>query len=156
MENQFELKLNQIYKQIGNHAKIVLATCYNNKVSARKMSFIIEDKYFYFQTDSTFRKYQDIKQNNYVALCIDNIQIEGLCEEIGHPLENIEFIRKFKKYFNSSFEAYSSLDFERLFIIKPIFIQRWSYVEDKPIIERLYIDKIEYVKKEYNIKDSYY
>ena len=133
MENQFELKLNQIYKQIGSHAKIVLATCYNNKVSARKMSFIIEDKYFYFQTDSTFRKYQDIKQNNYVALCIDNIQIEGLCEEIGHPLENIEFIKKFKKYFNSSFEAYSSLD-----------------------SERLYIDKIEYVKKEYNIKDSYY
>ena len=62
MENQFELKLNQIYKQIGNHAKIVLATCYNNKVSARKMSFIIEDKYFYFQTDSTFRKYQDINK----------------------------------------------------------------------------------------------
>ena len=99
MEPKFQLKLNQIYKQIGDHAKIVLATSHQNIVSARKMSFIINDGHFYFQTDCTFRKYHDIKENNYVALCLDNIQIEGICTELGHPLSHIEFIKKFKKYF---------------------------------------------------------
>ena len=154
MENQFELKLKQVYKQIGNHAKIVLATCYNNKVSARKMSFIINDQYFYFQTDDTSRKYQDIKKNNYVALCIDNIQIEGLCEEIGHPLDNQIFINDFKKYFISSFEAYSSLESEKLFVVKPTFIQRWNYIDGKAIIEQLYINQSKYIEKYYNIKDK--
>lgn len=152
MENKFELKLNQVFEQIGDHAKIVLATSYKDKVSARKMSFIIIGKNFYFQTDNTFRKYQDIKENNCVALCIDNIQIEGVCKELGYPLENIEFVNKFKKYFLSSFEAYSSLDSERLFVIKPKFIQRWNYIGGKPVIEQLYIDQCKYVEKYYNTK----
>lgn len=153
MKNQFELKLNQVYEQIGDHAKIVLATSCKDKVSARNMSFIISDKCFYFQTDTTFRKYRDIKKNNYVALCLDNIQIEGVCEELGHPLDNIEFIGKFKKYFISSFKAYSSLDSERLFVVKPKFIQRWSYIDGKPIIEQLYIDQNKYIEKYYNIQN---
>ncbi|HIX82166.1 MAG TPA: pyridoxamine 5'-phosphate oxidase family protein [Candidatus Erysipelatoclostridium merdavium] len=150
MEPKFQLKLNQIYKQIGDHAKIVLATSHQNIVSARKMSFIINDGHFYFQTDCTFRKYHDIKENNYVALCLDNIQIEGICTELGHPLSHIEFIKKFKKYFLSSFNAYSSLDSERLFMIKPLFIQRWNYIDGKPIIEQFFIDQCKYIEKKYN------
>lgn len=155
MENQFELKLNQIYEQIGDHARIVLATSYKDEVSARNMSFIINNKSFYFQTDTSFRKCRDIKKNNYVALCIDNIQIEGICEGLGHPLDNIEFISKFKKYFLSSYEAYSSLDSEELFVVKPKFIQRWNYIDGKPVIEQFYIDQNKYVEKYYNIQNIY-
>lgn len=50
---------------------------------------MIEEK-LYFQTDNTFKKYNQLKGNNKVALCIDNIQIEGECTELGHPLENID------------------------------------------------------------------
>lgn len=116
MENRLQIKLNQVYDQIGDHAKMVLATSCNDKVSARKMSFIIENGLFYFQTDHTFRKYQDIKENNQVALCLDNIQIEGICEELGCPLDYINFINQFKKYFFSSYEAYSSLSSEQLYV----------------------------------------
>ncbi len=37
MKNNYEIKYNDILKQIGNHAKIVLATSHNDRVSARKM-----------------------------------------------------------------------------------------------------------------------
>lgn len=150
MKNTFDLKLEQVFEQIGDHAKIVLATSNSrNRVSARNMSFIVIGKELYFQTDNSFRKYQDLKENNQIALCINNIQIEGICEELGHPLENIEFINKFKKYFKSSFETYSSLESERLFIIKPTFIQRWTYIEDKPVIEQFNINQQTYIKKYY-------
>lgn len=40
----------------------------------------------------TLRKYKQLKGNSNVSLCIDNIQSEGDCEEMGIPLENIAFI----------------------------------------------------------------
>lgn len=151
MDNMFNLKLDQIFEQIGDHAKIVLATSNsNNRVSARNMCFIILNKKLYFQTDNTFRKYYDLKENNQVALCINNIQIEGICEELGHPLDNVDFINKFKEYFISSFKAYSSLESERLFVINPTFIQKWSYIDDKPVIEQFNINQLTYVKKYYS------
>lgn len=150
MKNTYEEKLNEIFEQIGNHAKLVLATSQLDRVSARNMSFIIYDHIFYFQTDKTFRKYQDIRVNSKVALCLDNIQIEGICEDIGHPLDNEEFSSQFKCHFLSSFESYSQLENERLLIVKPTFIQRWNYVNGKPIIEQLYINEKKYHEQEYD------
>lgn len=147
MSCQFASKIDEVYHQIGEHAHLVLATSRNQHVSARTMSFIIIDNNFYFQTDNTFRKYQDVKQNHYVAICIDNIQIEGICEEYGQPLENKQFMAKFQKYFPSSYQAYSSLSSERLFVVKPIFIQRWTYVNEKPLVEQFYCEEHQYVEK---------
>ncbi len=149
MEQLYRSKLEDVYAQIGDHAKIVLATSNQDKVSARMLSFIIEDGLFYFQTDSHLRKYNDLKHNHNVALCTNNIQIEGTCIELGHPLEHIKFIEKFKTYFPSSFNSYSSLDSERLFVIKPTFIQRWSYHDQQPIIEQYFIERLCYHEIEY-------
>lgn len=146
---QYKTKLKEIYDQIGDHAKLVLATSSNNHVSARKMSFIIIDNKFYFQTDISFRKYKDIKENPNVALCLDNIQIEGQCYELEHPLKHVEFASKFKEYYRSSYDAYTSLESERLFVVEASFIQRWNYVNNKPVIEQLYIDKESYSERYY-------
>ncbi len=149
MNSNFERKLQQVYEQMGDHAIMVLATSCNDRVSARKMSFIIDDGLFYFQTDNTFRKYQDIKANPHVALCFDNIQMEGICEELGCPLEHLKFCDLFKKYFSSSYEAYSSLTSERLFVIRPAFMQRWNYVENQSVIEQFHMEQQEYTEKYY-------
>lgn len=37
------------------------------------MSVVLINGVFYFQPDKTFRKYEQIKDNPNVALCIDNI-----------------------------------------------------------------------------------
>ena len=149
MKNNYDIKYNEIFQQIGDHAKIVLATSHNDRVSARKMSFIIKEGLFYFQTDITFHKYQDILTNKNVALCIDNIQIEGICKEIGHPLDHQDFCHDFKTHFLSSYENYSHLKNERLFVVKPTFIQRWNYIDESPIIEQLYINEEKYYEKQY-------
>ena len=149
MSNKYTEKIKEVYDQIGDHAKIVLATSNDTIVSARMMSFVINKEIFYFQTDKNFRKYRDIQLNKHVALCIDNIQIEGICEEVGHPLDNETFCLLFKKYFKSSFDSYSFLKDERLFTITPTFIQRWNYIDNKPLIESYDILNQNYNEREY-------
>ena len=97
MQNKYQQKYTEIFQQIGDHAKLVLATSLNNKVSARTMSFVILEGSLYFQTDKGMRKYQDIKGNPNVALCFSNIQLEGICEEIGRPIEHEDFCRLFQQ-----------------------------------------------------------
>ena len=41
MNSNYINKYNNIFQQIGDHAKIVLATSHQDKVTARKMSFLI-------------------------------------------------------------------------------------------------------------------
>lgn len=149
MKNTYEEKLNELFERIGDHAESVLATSRSNRVSARMMSVLIKGHIFYVQTDKTFRKYQDIRENPQVALCIGSIQIEGICEDIGHPLDNEEFCSRFKHHYSSSYEAYSHLEEERLLRMKPTFIQRWKYVNGQPIIEQYHIKEREYLEQAY-------
>lgn len=60
------------------------------------MSIVVVNKTIYFQTDKTFRKYEQLKGNPRVSLCADNIQIEGYCKEIGAPLDYTEFLNAYK------------------------------------------------------------
>lgn len=108
----------------GKGRKMVLSTAEDNIVSSRMMSIVLINGIFYFQTDITFKKYHQLSKNCNVALCIDNIQIEGICKEIGHPLNNASFCNQFQKCFRGSYDAYTSLKNERLFIVKPTYIER--------------------------------
>ena len=73
------------------------------------MSIVVLNKKIYFQTDRTFRKYKQIKENPQVSLCIDNIQMEGYCEQVGIPSDNAEFVDVYKKHFLNSYTRYSCL-----------------------------------------------
>ncbi len=119
----------------GKGRTMVLSTAENNIVSSRMMSVVLIDGLFYFQTDRRFRKYQQLSRNPNAALCIDNIQIEGICEEIGHPLKHLAFCTHFSECFKGSYNAYSALQNERLFVFRPIRIERWIYQEGFPFIE---------------------
>ena len=128
---------------------MVLSTSKDNKVSSRMMSIIQINGQFYFQTDVTMKKYHQLKFNKNVALCIDNIQIEGVCEEKCHPLDNNLFCNIFQKCFKGSFDAYSSLKNERLFVVKPLFVERWIYSDSIPYIEIFDIENEQYSYKKY-------
>ncbi|MDV4149786.1 pyridoxamine 5'-phosphate oxidase family protein [Clostridium sp. AL.422] len=139
MEN-FNYKIKDFYKGLGSGKNMVLSTLHNNRVSSRMMSIVLINGIFYFQTDKTFRKYEQIKNNPNIALCIDNIQIEGICLEVGHPLSNNEFCRIFEKCFKGSYDTYSALKNERLFKVKPTYIEKWEYKNGKPFIEIIDIE----------------
>lgn len=133
---RFEEKLADFYEQFGESKIMVLATSLHDKVTSRMMSMIVLDGQFYFQTDTNSRKYQQLQENPHVSLCIDNIQIEGVCKELESPLKNQQFCMLYKKYFKSSYDTYSSLQSEKLFVIKPTDMQLWIYEDGKPLIEK--------------------
>lgn len=145
----FSEKFETFLSDFGNGQKMVLSTSENNIVSSRMMSVIQIDGTFYFQTDVTFRKYRQLSNNRNVALCIDNIQIEGVCEELGHPLEKKNFCQRFKECFKGSFDAYTSLKNERLFAVRPTLIERWIYENGVPFIEIYDVSKQIYSLNKY-------
>lgn len=124
------------FKELGESKVMVLSTSLDDKVTSRTMSIVILDGKFYFQTDRTFRKYRQLKENANVSLCAGDIEIEGQCMESGKPSENPEFSEAFQKNFLSSYNRYTALENERLFVIEPAFIQRWLYIEGEPYIQR--------------------
>ncbi|MBQ9542784.1 pyridoxamine 5'-phosphate oxidase family protein [Ruminococcus sp.] len=133
--NIFSDKLKTFMSEFGKGRKMVLSTSENNIVSSRMMSVVQIGGEFYFQTDVTMKKYHQLSANDNVALCIDNIQIEGKCTEIGHPLNNALFCETFQECFKGSYDAYSSLENERVFVVKPLRIERWLYKDGIPYIE---------------------
>ena len=134
----------KFYQELGESKKMVLSTSLNDAVSSRMMSIVVIDKKIYFQTDRTFRKYDQLKENPRVSLCIDNMQIEGYCEEAGKPNENTEFVNAYKKSFLSFYVRYSSLENERLFVMVPTFVEKWLYIDGVPYMETLDMKNKEY------------
>lgn len=147
--NIFDNECEKLFNQMGNGRKMVLSTSLNDKVTSRTMSVVIINKHFYFQTDKNFRKYEYLLKNPNTALCFENVQIEGISEEIGYPSEQVQFLSMYKKNFKNSYENYSFLESERLFVVKPVYIQKWIYENGKPFIEKYCFEENIYKKEKY-------
>ena len=145
----FEEQKDVLFKQLGEAKKMVLSTSLYDKVTSRIMSVIIADSKLYFQTDITFRKYEQLQKNPNVSLCADNAQIEGLCTEIGHPSAVPDFCRLYEKNFFTAYKRYTLLESERVFEVKPMYIQKWIYENDLPFVERYDFCKMVYSKEQY-------
>ena len=145
----FHDKYSNFLSEFGKGRKMVISTSENDKVSSRMMSVVQINGSFYFQTDINLRKYHQLTVNKNIALCIDNIQIEGVCKEIGNPLENSDFCAAFHEMFKGSYDAYTSLNNERLFIVNPVFIERWIYKGSIPYIEIFDIEHGKYSCEQY-------
>ena len=145
----FEDRVLSFFNNFGEGRKMVLSTSEKNRVSSRMMSVVQINGYFYFQTDKKLRKYHQLEENRNVALCIDNIQIEGVCEELGHPFNHPAFCKAFQECFKGSYDAYSSLKDERLFVVKPLYIERWIYQNGIPFIEKIDLENKHYSFEKY-------
>lgn len=153
MDHQNQAIFDDMYKafllEFGKGRKMVLSTSLQDYVTARMMSVVQREGIFYFQTDREMRKYEQLSGNLHVALCIENIQIEGLCREIGRPLEEPEFCRLYEECFPGSFRRYSALEKERLFAVTPLRVERWLYLEGKPYWEEMDVERRTYICREY-------
>ena len=147
--NTFSVQYNAFLSEFGKGRKMVLSTSLDDKVTSRMMSVVQQNGIFYFQTDKHSRKYDQLIRNENVALCIDNIQIEGICKEMGYPLENPDFCTQYKECFLGSFERYSSLSNEVLFAVTPLYLERWIYKDGNPFVESFDIAKRVYYICEY-------
>lgn len=135
----YEIELEKVCEQIEKNKLAVLATCSNNIPTARTMSIVFFDKKIYFQTSIEYLKYKQISENINVALCIFNIQIEGVAKLKGKTIENDKFIEIYKKHHEDSYKKYSKLDTSRLIEITPKKFTIWDYDNNgKP--SRIFID----------------
>lgn len=145
----FEEKYRSFLEEFGKGRKMVLSTAADGIVSSRMMSVVQSGGVFYFQTDRTMRKYRQICENRNVALCIDNIQIEGIAKEEGTPSECKLFSELFGECFEGSYDAYSSLENERVFGVEPVFVQRWVYADGAPYVEIFFVTEKHYTIEKY-------
>jgi uncharacterized pyridoxamine 5'-phosphate oxidase family protein len=83
MELSYDIELENIYKNIGKSKIMALATSSQDNPTVRLVSCIRYDNKIFFQTGTDLKKYEQIYRNKNVALCVDNIQIEGIAKIIG-------------------------------------------------------------------------
>jgi uncharacterized pyridoxamine 5'-phosphate oxidase family protein len=135
----FETEQEEIFNKIGENKLAALATSSQNNPTVRMMSIIFHNNKIYFQTGVDLMKYKQISENKNVALCFDNIQIEGIANIIGKPIDHDNIMEIYKKYYLKSFENYSKLDKEILIEVIPKKITKWEYNENgKPY--RIFIE----------------
>lgn len=131
----FPEQLTRLWDKIGTHGIMTLSTCADNRVTSRSMSMVVIDGRFYCQTDETYLKCRQISENPRVALCFQNLSVEGVCGIIGKPCEHPVFIGALKTYFPSAYTRWSALPTECVLEITPTLIYSWEYEDDKPFME---------------------
>jgi uncharacterized pyridoxamine 5'-phosphate oxidase family protein len=128
----FEIEQEKLFEQIGENKLMALATSSKNNPTVRMMSIIIFNKKIYFQTGIDLIKYKQICENKNVALCFENIQIEGIANILGKPMDHNNIMEIYKKHHKNSFEKYSKSDKEILIEIIPNKIIKWGYDNGEP------------------------
>ena len=152
--NVFEME-NEILDLLEREKHLVLATCLGERVTARTMSHVNIGMDIFFQTDKRFLKVEQMVTNPKVALCVGNLQIEGIAELRGHPIdeESIEFTSLYKKKHPHSFDTYANIKHEIVVKVMPSLITLWKYVAGKPCRDYLNIsEKIAY-REYYKLED---
>ncbi len=142
----FELE-DEIIALLEREKHLVLATCFGERITARTMSHVNIGMDIFFQTDKRFLKVEQMVANPKVALCVGNLQIEGIAELRGHPNdeENIEFTSLYKQKHPHSFDMYANIEHEIVVKVMPSLITLWKYVTGKPCRDYLNItEKIAY------------
>ena len=78
-----------------------------------------------------------MKQTPEVSVCFQHIQIQGICDELKHPLheQSKAFFRAFADNYPNAASRYSHMDNERVYRITPTKIETWRYIDGAPYQE---------------------
>ena len=136
----------RIITDIGDKRLGALATCSDNIVSCRTISFIALEGNLYFQTDVNSVKGKQIRNNSNVAVSFEEFEIIGEANVIGHPYsdEAVSIYRVYEKCYPSAAKKYGKLSQESLYCIKPEIIKVWKYTDEGAVIELLDIQEEKY------------
>ena len=123
---------------------IVLATAYDRRVTARTITFANDGTILYFMSWEHNKKVNQIKQNSKVALCLKNLQIEGIADILGHPKEerNGEYLNLYSKKLSKRFaETFSNVKEMVLVRIKPIIVIRFKQIDNRFHLQTLNLNE---------------
>ncbi|MGL4697986.1 pyridoxamine 5'-phosphate oxidase family protein [Enterococcus larvae] len=136
----FENELKKVLAKVAKRGVAVLATSAADHVSSRPVSVVVYDEKIVFQTSTKLLKYQQIQKNQQVALCVDNIQIEGTAVLGGRPSEDHRFSEAYREKHLGSYTNYSHMDSSRVIEVQPQKIIMWVYKDKEPYIVTFQID----------------
>lgn len=136
----FADELEKVLAKIAKRGVAVLATSAEDRVTARPVSVVVYDGKIAFQTSTKLLKYQQMQKNQRVALCVDNIQIEGTAVLGLRPAENMRFSEIYKEKHLGSYNNYSHMASSRVIEIQPEKITMWVYKDKEPYIVSFQID----------------
>ena len=134
---KIEEKRDELLSIYNTEKHFILATCADDRVTVRPMSYINFGLDLVFGTDQNFLKFEQIKKNPKVAYCLKNIQVEGVAEILGHPSEpqNAEISVRYKEKQPKSFELYWAGKTQIVIKIHPTLFTQWKYIDGKPCRE---------------------
>jgi uncharacterized pyridoxamine 5'-phosphate oxidase family protein len=141
MELDYGTLEREVFNSLEEGRIMVVATSYDNKVTARSMSCLIYNKRIYFQTSKAFSKFEQMYHNPNVAMCVNNMQLEGMIHMKGHPMEEAEFAEKYKEQYLGSYNAYSHMKEAVVIEVEPTFVTLWKYGDGQAFRDFLDIGK---------------
>ena len=127
----------EIISILNRERSIVLATSYENKVTARTMSHVNSGLDIYFQTGGDSVKAEQIKNNPQIAFATANMQIEATAEICGGTYDALSFLDMYKVKFPEYYKMYSSIPDEIVIKASPSKITLYKYIDGKPCREVL-------------------
>ena len=81
----------------GDYLRGILATSLDDVVTARKMWMVPDGLKIYCWGAPNSRKHRQIQANPNVAVVAGFVQVEGVAELLGHPKDNTEFLKVYKR-----------------------------------------------------------
>ena len=138
-----ELRFDEVKEEkvrfLEQHKYVVVATSLENRVTARTVRYASEGLNIIFFTLKHSKKVAQIKANPKVALCVDNVSIEGIAEIVTQRKEEGKRLAEvIKKKFPGYLEWWLARAPQLVVFVKvtPILIATWI-TGDKPFIEYL-------------------
>jgi uncharacterized pyridoxamine 5'-phosphate oxidase family protein len=118
---------------------MVLATSQNDRVLARNVLIASDGLDIYFFTWGHSRKCQQIQENPRVALCKDNVQIEGVAEILGSLLGegNSEYTGIIRAKFPEAVEEWEQYPAMVIVRVRPTAVVIGVSIDDEPYLEHL-------------------
>jgi len=131
---------NEIIEHLNDTNHLVLATSSNDRVTARTVDFANDGLTLFFMTWEYNKKVRQIKENPQVAMCINEIQIEGKAEILGKPTKgsNAAYIDILRKKFSDLFiDTFTNIPTIVLVRIIPTKIVRFCKIENRFHFQKL-------------------
>lgn len=116
-----------IIEDLSKFKDMVLATSYNDKVTARSVSIIVNNEKIYFQTANTMEKYYQLTHNCNVGLTKGFYQIEGIAKSIGKWEQHPMLCQQYQAVHPSSYQNYGQLPEEEVIEVTITNIKLWTY-----------------------------
>ena len=110
---------------------VILATCANDRVTARTMNMVNDGLTIFFQASENGDKGKQIRDNPNVAIAFDNVQVEALARFTNNTDEVGLCSTKFKAKFPRLYEKYADFPEEPTLVCKPLKFKLYKFIDGK-------------------------